>query len=189
MNGGSLPNISFRSFYVSREVTNSPLLVDIIKIGKKLKQVGILTDETSATISLSFGKRILINGEVDDFSSIKKEEIVEIADYDPIKKALLVIGPIEPKIETPIHWMIHHARGEVNSVVQIYNNDLASKLVEKLPMIDDKYPPGSIEDIKEVLKGLRDSEKVILRNESVLFVGNRIDDVQDLILKTFEEIK
>lgn len=189
MNGSIFPNISFQSFYISREETNSPLLIDFIKTGKKLKEKGILPDNTSATISLGFGKRILINSDVEDFSNIKKEELIEIADYDPIKNILLVIGPMEPKIETPIHWMIHRAREEVNSIVQINNSILAEKLINKLPIVDDKYPIGTIENIKEILKSLRDNNKIIIGSNRILFVGNRLRDVEDIIFKTFEGLK
>ena len=185
----TLPNLSFQSFFISNEITNSPLLVEIIKTGKKLKEKGILTDNTSATISVGFGKRILINGEVEDFSKIKKEEIIEIVDYNPIKNILLVIGPIEPKIESPIHWMIHHARYEVNSIVQINNSNLVEKLRKKIPIIDDKYPIGSIENIKEVLKGLKNSNKIIVRNDNILFIGKRLYDIEETIFKIVEEIK
>jgi len=189
MTGDVFSNLTFQSFFISNEITNSPLLVEIIKTSKKLKDKGVLADNSSATISLGFGKRILINGEVEDFSKIKKEEIIEIADYNPIKNILLVIGPIEPKVETPIHWMIHHARAEVNSIIQIHNSNLAEKLNKKIPIVDDKYPIISIEHIKEVLKALRNSNKIIIKNESILFIGKRLDDIEDNIFKTFEEIK
>lgn len=188
MKKGSFPNLSFQSFYISKEQTNSPLLVNIIKIGKKLKEKGILPDNTSATISLGFGKRILINSDVEDFSNIKKEELIEIVDYNPIKNILLVIGPMEPKIETPIHWMIHHARKEVNSIVQIYNGTLAEKLFNNIPLVNDKYPIGSIENIKEILKSLSFNNKIIIGYDSILFVGNRLSEVEDIIFKTFEEL-
>ena len=130
----------------------------------------------------------MINSDVEDFSNIKKEELIEIADYDPIKNILLVIGPMEPKIETPIHWMIHHAREEINSIVQINSSILAENLVNKLPIVDDKYPIGTIENIKEILKSLRDNNKIIIGSNSILFVGNRLRDVEDIIFITFIKV-
>jgi len=184
MIGGNFPNISFQTFYVSKEETNSPQIIEIIKIGKKLKESNILTKDASATISIGYGRRVLINGEVQDFSKIKKEEIIEIVDYDPIKNNLLIIGPAEPTYKTPVHWMIHHSRKEINAVVELQSSVFAERLNKKIPVIDDKYPTGSIDFIKEVLRGLKDSEKLIIKNESVLFVGNSIKQVEDSVLKT-----
>jgi hypothetical protein len=189
MIGGNFPNISFQTFYVSKEETNSPLLIEIIKIGKKLKESGFLTEEISATISIGYGKRILINSEVEDFSKIKKEEIIEIVDYDPIKNNLLLIGPVEPRLETPVHWMIHHAREEINAVVEIHDSGFAEKLNKKIPVIDDKYPISSIEHIKEVLRGLRDSKNIVIKNQSVLFIGANLTKIEELIFKTYEDLK
>jgi len=189
MIGGNFPNISFQTFYASKEETNSPLLIEIIKIGKKLKESNILTKDSSAVISIGYGRRILINGEVGDFSKIKKEEIIEIVDYNPIKNNLLIIGPAEPNYKTPVHWMIHYSRNEINAVVEIQNSIFAEKLNKKIPAIGDKYPIGSIDFIKEVLRNLKDSKKIIIKNESVLFVGNSMQKVQDLIIETFEDLK
>lgn len=189
MIGGNFPNISFQTFYVSKEETNSPILIEIIKIGKKLKDSGLLKEDTSATISLGYGKRVLINSDVEDFSKIKKEEIIEVVDYDPIKNNLLIIGPVEPKLETPVHWMIHHARSEINAAVEIHDSVFAEKLNKKIPVVDDKHQISSIEHIKEVLRSLRDSKKVIIKNESILFIGNNLPEVEELIFKTNEDLK
>jgi len=189
MIGGNFPNISFQTFYVSKEETNSPLLIEIIKIGKKLKESGLLKEDTSATISLGYGKRILINSEVEDFSKIKKEEIIEIVDYDPIKNNLLIIGPAEPKVETPVHWMIQHAREEITATIEIHDSGFAEKLNKTMPIVDDKYPISSVEHIKEILRGLRDSKKIVVKNESVLFIGTNLAEVEELIFKTYEGLK
>ena len=179
----------FQTFYVSKEISNCPLIGEIVKIGKKFKDQGIIEDQTDTTISLSYGKRVLINANDSSFEEIKQEDFLEIVDYDPLKRVILTMGPGEPRFETPVHWLIHHAREEVNAVVQINNLEIANNFKNKIPTTEKEYPMGSLEQAKEVLRNLRDSKKVVIKNLGILFVGDNIQDVEDLVLKTFEESK
>ncbi len=172
-----------QSFYVSKEETNCPLIIEIIKISKKLKEKSILKKDSDAIFSLGFGKRMIINGIVKDFSNIKREELLEVVDFDPIKNNLLLIGSAEPRIETALHWMIHHARDDVNFVVQIKKTDLINKI--KDVDVTDKYPIGSIENTKEVLKALSTNKKVAIKNNGLLIVGRNTADIEKQIQDLF----
>jgi len=170
-------------FYVSKEETNCPLIIEIIKLSKKLKETNILKKDSEAIFSLTFGKRMIINGTVKDFSNIKRDELLEVVDFDPIKNNILLIGPAEPRIETSLHWMIHHARDDVNFVVQIKKTDIINKI--KDVDVTDKYPIGSLDNTKEVLKALRTNKKVIIKNNSLLIVGRNIADIEKQIQVIF----
>jgi hypothetical protein len=96
--------ISFQTFFISGETSNCPYTADIIEFGKKLDEFGIVKDR-ECYISLSFGKRILINSKNFNIKYLKRQDIIEIVDYDPIKNVILVIGKKYPSIEMPIHWI------------------------------------------------------------------------------------
>lgn len=177
-------NQKFQIFYISKELTNCPLIIKIIKISKKLKDKGIIKKDNDAVFSLGFGKRIIINGLVKDFSDIKRNELLEVVDFDPIKNNLLLIGPAEPKTETSLHWMIHHARDDINFIAQIKNIDLIKEL--KDIEVTDKYPIGSLDNTKEVLKALRTNKKIIIKNNGLLAVGRNTEDVEKQIQDTFK---
>jgi len=177
---------SFQTFFVSREQSSCPILPDMIKLGKKLKEIGISKD-VKGIISLGYGKRILINGNNLDIGNIKKEDIIEVVDYDPAKKNLLVIGQNEPNIETPVHWIVISARDDVNAVVQLNDENLAVKLAKKLPSTEKEQPPGTLEQAKEVLKALRESKNIVIRNKSVFFVGASFREIEESIRKMLEE--
>ena len=175
MIGGNLSNLYFQTLYLSKEKSNCPLIADSLKIEKKIEKYDLV-------ISQRYGKRILINsyGEKDS-----NDNFLEIVDYDPIKKILLAMGSKEPRIETPLHWLIHHARDEVNAIVQINDIDLANK-IKKIPKTQNDYTDGNLDHIKDVMKNLRKSKKVILKNHGLIFVGNSIKEVEELL---FEELK
>jgi hypothetical protein len=189
MIGGEIPNISFETFYVSKEESNCPLIPDIVRIGKKLKDMGLLDDDSTATISLGYGKRILINGNVEDYGNISRNELIEVADFDSLKKILLVLGTNEPRLETSVHWMIHHARDDVNVIVQINNEDVIQKIGTKYPTTSRDYLPGTLDQIKNVLKLLRDNKKVVLHNQGLLIVSSNIKEIDEMISKIVEELK
>jgi ribulose-5-phosphate 4-epimerase/fuculose-1-phosphate aldolase len=177
-------NQNFQIFYISKEITNCPLIIEIIKTSKKLRDKGIIKKDNDAVFSLGFGKRIIINGLVKDFSDIKRDELLEVVDFDPIKNNLLLIGPSKPKIETYLHWMIHHARDDINFIAQIKNIDLIKELKEV--EVTDKYPIGSLDNTKEVLKALRTNKKIIIKNNGLLVVGRNTEDVEKQIQETFK---
>ena len=189
MIGGEIPNICFKTFYVSKEESNCPLIPDIVRIGKQLKEIGLIDDESTAFISLGYGKRILINGNVEDYANISRNELIEVADFDPLKKILLVLGTNEPRLETSVHWMIHHARDDVNVIVQINNEGIIQKIGTKYPATSKDYLPGTLDQIKNVLKLLRNNKKVVLHNQGVLIVSSNIKEIDEMISKTVEELK
>ena len=175
-------NIGFQTFYTSKEQSNSPLITEIIKLGKILDKNDPGKEIRSLTMSLRYGKRLIINSDYDDIGGIKREEILEIIDYDPVKKNLLVIGPCQPKIESSIHWMIHHARDEVNVVVQLNGEKIINKFQGKIPETENDYLLTSFEMIKDVLKKLKDNTGVLIKNHGVIFVYNNYKDIDKQIL-------
>ena len=185
----NLPNFNFQTFYVSKEESNCPLIAEIIKTSKKLIELNILKDPYQIIFSLRYIKRVLINADKSNFKDIKHEDFLEIVDYDPLKKVILLIGPKEPRIETPIHWLIHNSRTEVNIVIQINDKVLAEKFEKKFPTTEKDYPAGTLEQAKEVLRILRNSKIVVIKNQGVLFVGNNTKEVEDFIIRIFEELK
>jgi len=189
MKRGILPNLNFQTFYVSKEESNCPLILEIIKTSQNLKELDFFNQLNQIIFSLRYIKRVLINADESNFKDIKKEDFLEIIDYDPLKKVILLIGPKEPRIETPIHWLIHNSRIEINAVIQINDGELAEKFEKKFPTTEKDFPIGSLEQAKEILRNLRNSKIVVIKNQSVLFVGNNTKDAENLIIKTFEELK
>jgi len=184
----NLANLSFQTFYVSREQSNCPLISDIIRVGKNLEKYGLLKNN-SGVISLGYGKRILINGNDVSLAEVEREDVLEIVDYDPVKKIVLAIGQKEPRIETPVHWIIHHARNDVNAIIQLNDENLAEKLLKKLPTTEKTYPSRTLELAKEILKVLRTSKSIAIKDKGALFVGTCLKEAEDLVLKTYEESK
>lgn len=164
--------LSFQPLYISKDYSTCPLIPDVIAFVKGLKSIDNLT------LSHRFGRRILINSKDTDLKKISKENFLELVDYDPFKKILLVIGAEDTRIDSPLHWYIHHARNDVNAVLLI--ND---KKLDDAPSINNKYPIWTVEQIKEVLGALRDSKIVNIKNFGVLLVGNSLKEIDSHLKK------
>jgi hypothetical protein len=170
-------NIVFQTFYISNEVSNCPFIDDFIKTVKKFKSSYLSEKLTGICISFCYGRRVLINSDKINLEDIKKEDFLEII--------VLVMGPKEPMVWTPIHWFIHHAREDVNAVIQINDKRFVENLKYKYPVAEKEYPSGSIEQVKEVLKCLSNSKTVVIKNQGVIFVGKSLNEVEELILKIY----
>lgn len=188
MTRDNVPAIPFQTFFVSKELSNCPLTTDIIKFGKKVDEFGILKDG-ECNISLTFGKRLLINAKKENIENLKNQDIIEIVDYDPIKNIIIVIGKKFPTIETPVHWTIQKARHDVNATLQITSKNLYDHLINDLPTTEKKTPKGTIEQAKEILKTLRIGKNILMKNEGVLLVGFNLKEIEDSLSVIIEDFK
>jgi ribulose-5-phosphate 4-epimerase/fuculose-1-phosphate aldolase len=148
-----------------------------------MKKSGLFEETSDITISLRYGKRVLINGKNSLFGELKQEDFLEIVDYDPMKKIILLIGPNEPKFDSTIHWLVHYAKKEINAVVQINSKRLVERIKNRLPETEVNYQRGSLELAKEILKAIRNSKGLIIKKNGVFFVGKDIDEIKKEILK------
>jgi ribulose-5-phosphate 4-epimerase/fuculose-1-phosphate aldolase len=189
MNNQVYPNYGFQTFYVTKEICNCPLIPEIIKVIRKLKTIELLKDISEISVSMKYGKRMLINVKNSNNFEINTEDFLEIVDYNPFKKLLLVMGSKEPRMETPVHWIIHNARDEVKAIIQIDDKQIAKKMENIIPKTEVEYPNGTLEQAKEILLKLRDSTKVVIKNHGVIFVGNSLKIVEDLLENACEELK
>ena len=173
-----LDALSFQSLYVSKEYSNCPIIPDVINFLKELESINNLT------ISHRFGRRILINSKDTKLKAINKANFLELVDYDPFKKILLVMGVEDTMIDSPLHWYIHHARDDVNAILLIKD-----KKLEKIPTVDNKYSIWTVEQIKEVLGALRNSKIVNIKDVGVLFIGDSLKEINSHFSKYEGKLK
>ncbi len=185
---GYLSDIGFQTFYVSKEQSNCPLIADMIRVDRKLKELDLLKN-SSEVISFSYGKRMIINSNMKNLGDMSRDDILEIVDYDPVKKIVLTIGRGKPGIETPVHWIIHHARDDINAIIQLNGEKLVERFSNILPSTDIEQPSGTLEQAMEVLKTLRNSKDVVIKNKGVLFVGTSLKEVENLFFNKYRELK
>lgn len=180
MNERILPSPALHTVFVSREMSNCPLIFEMIKLGQSLHDLG-LTDKETGCISLDYGKRLLINAKNVNLKKMTQQDIVEIVDYDPLKNIMMVIGSKDPTIETPVHWIIQKARHDINALLQINSTSLFEKFQKILPATEKETQPATLERAKETLKTLRNGKTILIKNEGILFAGLTVKEIHDAL--------
>jgi hypothetical protein len=187
MNERILPSPTLQTLFISREVSNCPLIAEMIKLGQRLEELG-LTDKEIGIMSMDYGKRLLINAKNVDIKKMTQHDVVEIVDYEPLKNIMMVIGPKEPDMETSVHWIIQKARYDINAILQIKSKALFEKFQKTLPTTENETPPASLEQAKEILKTLRNGKIILIKNEGILFAGINMKEIRDA-LRTYLEVQ
>lgn len=182
MNERILPSPALQTLFVSRETSNCPLIAEMIKLGQNLKQLG-LTDTETGIISMDYGKRLLINAKNIDIKKMTQQDVVEIVDYDALKNVMMVIGPKDPAVETPVHWIIQKARHDINVLLQINSPALFERFQKTLPITEKETQPDSLERAKDILKTLRNGKTILLKNEGMIFGGINIKEINESLQK------
>ena len=177
MNERILPNPVQQIIFVSRETSNCPLIAEMIRLGHRLQELGVPESDVGI-VSLDYGKRLLINGKNMDIKKMSQPDVVEIVDYDPLKNIMMVIGTKDPCLQTPVHWIIQKARHDINALLQINSKALVERLKGALPMTENEKTTGSLDQVKEILKTLRNGKTIIIRNEGILFAGINIQEIE-----------
>jgi hypothetical protein len=173
----TLPTPALQVLFVSRETSKSPLFGELVKIGHILESHGISTHETGI-MSYDYGRRLVITAKNIDVKEVKQEDIVEIADYDPLKNIMLVIGTKEPSQEAPVHWIIQKARHDINVLLQLRSPSMVTRLQGTLPSTEEVTPPGTLDRAKEFLKTLRKGKTILIQDDEILFAGINILEVE-----------
>jgi hypothetical protein len=172
-----LPTPALQVLFVSRETSKSPLFGELVKIGHILENQGISTHETGI-MSYDYGRRLIITAKNIDVKQMSQGDIVEIADYDPLKNIMLVIGTKEPSQEAPVHWIIQKARHDINILLQLHSPSLVKKLHDTLPSTEEVTSPGTLNRAKELLKTLRKGKTILIQDDEVLFAGINIPEIE-----------
>jgi len=173
----ALPTPALQVLFVSRETSKSPLFGELVKIGHILESQGVSTHDTGI-MSYDYGRRLIITAKNIDVKQMSQEDIVEIADYDPLKNIMLVIGTKEPSQEAPVHWIIQKARHDINVLLQVHSSSLVTKLQGSLPSTEEVTSPGTLDRAKELLKTLRKGKTILIQDDEVLFAGINIPEIE-----------
>lgn len=180
MNENFFPSSTLQTLFISRETSNCPLISEMIKLGQKLEEIGF-SDKETGILSLNYGKRLLINAKNIDIKQMKQHDVVEIANYDPLKNIMMVIGTKDPCLEAPVHWIVQKARHDIHALFQINSTTVFEKLKGTLPTTDKEIQPISLDQAKEILKTLQNGKTILIKNTGIIFVGINIQEIQQAL--------
>jgi hypothetical protein len=177
-------NNHFQSIKLSNEISKFKLIPNMIKIIGELNKKLNFEDNEDIIISIKYGKRIVINCSNSNLKKMNYNDFIEIVDYNPIKKVLLLLGPNHPDFNMTLHWIIQSARRDTNVLVQLISNPLTNKLMKNN---EKQIKNNSIEISKDILIKFRNSNIAIIKNHGIFIIANNINEVNSIINKLIEE--
>jgi hypothetical protein len=169
--------------YVSKEESNCPLLPRMIEICK------IIQNDMNCTncrflVSASFGKRIIINAAFESVKKLQREDFIELIDYNPLSNTLLLLGVKKPLKETAVHWIVHHAKKEIQLIIQIKNMQNLNRIKQIIPYIKIDNQQSPLEKAKKWLRALQKNE-IFLSNDNLIITASSVKIIKQNI-KTIE---
>jgi len=147
-----------KTFFISKEEIKNPLINEIKKICAE-------SEAKLLSISIRYGKRILITSKNAEFINLSNENFVEIVDYNPASNVALLIGMEEPH-DVVLHWLIYR-REEINAIAHFICNE--GKCIE------------DINTAMEAIKALKDSNLVELEGYGRIAVGRNLKELKEMI--------
>ena len=180
-------NNMHQSIKMSNEISNFKIIPDVINIIKESNNKLNFSKDEDIIVSVKYGKRIVINCEKLNLKEIKRDDFLEIVDYNPIKKLFLVIGKHDPDLNMAIHWIVQNARREINILIQLKSNSL-NNLFTNMYSNTKKYKDTPIEISKDILFKLRDKQIAYNEIYGIFIIGNNLKEIKNILNKLIEEI-
>ena len=175
-----------------REVHDSPLGKELIKIGKKVGDTLELEGVVTGSLSTIFGNGFIITADNSDLKNLDTQGIIEILDYDPVRNTIIARGKRDSCMETPLHWFIYRGYPEVGAIIHIRNNILVEKItaanLQDLVISPFKVKYITSELAMEILKLLKGQNIILLQENGVVAVADSLENAYNLIVELNKKV-
>ncbi len=128
------------TFFASRERCRLPeslLLVDA------MRRLG----GAPCSVSIRAGGRFLLSSAGAPDGTRTEEDVVEVADYDPVRNTVLAIGLREPSLDVAIHWLAYRTDEAVGAVAFVWDTSRR----RGVGYLEGRHPWGSFDEALALL--------------------------------------
>ncbi len=163
--------------YISKEECNCPCIPNLMKLCKQVEKL-FQSEKIECIISISFGKRVIVNTSFQQLKQISRKDFVEIIDFNPLSNTILIIAEKTPIDETVVHWFLHHAKKEIQITIQMRNINKLNKIRHLIPQIAIENGLDPLGKAKKWLKTLRNHKK-FLWNDHLIMTASSLESMKD----------
>jgi hypothetical protein len=128
------------TFFATRERCRLPESLLLADAMRRLRGV-------PCSVSLRAGGRFLLSSADAAAGNGTEEDVVEIADYDPVRNTVLAIGVKEPSPDVAVHWLAYRTDGNVGAAAFVW--DFAKR--RGVEYAAGKHPWGSFDEAMAIL--------------------------------------
>jgi|GEM_PF-4043253 len=172
------------TFFASREPVRNTMTLKLIKACQDL---GSMEPALMGSLGYRLVRGFLLTTD-GNLNGMREGDIVEVTDYDPVRKTSLIIGLREPSKYVPLHWL--GLQTHPDKLVTLF------LFVDPAPpginIFSSKLLHGSFEEAMEVAKVLKASKKdaIFIDGGGLFMVSKNLEtlakDFKDLLEKAKE---
>jgi ribulose-5-phosphate 4-epimerase/fuculose-1-phosphate aldolase len=175
----------FSSFFMSSRPSTSKFAREIIDCNRSLGDAinyGIVR-----SISTKYGHRFMITCAGSSGAELSADNVVEVADYDPIRNTMMLLGTNEPNLDAPLHWLIYKGLPNINGVARIYDESMMQN--SELLKTKRNIKHINFETSLEVLEMLKKSNCIVMGNLGLVVIGKSLKEVANTIINIHNKSK
>ncbi len=146
-----------------------------------------LAPGAAGNVSIRTDRGMLITPGGKPFGCLTQEDIIWVVEYKQKTNTAKVKGKFEPSSETPMHYLVYKNFPEINAIVHAHDPLVLKNpgLVEKLKIKTTarEMPYGTLELAEEVIRELKESRYVFIKNHGSISVGKNLKNATSLMLQ------
>ena len=128
------------TFFASRERCRLPESLLLLEAVRRLAGL-------PCSVSLRAGGRFLLSSAESAAGNRTEDDVVEIADYDPVRHTVLAIGVKEPSPDVAVHWLAYRTDEMAGAVAFVW--DFPRR--KGVSYVEGKHPWGSFDEALAIL--------------------------------------
>ena len=136
------------------------------------------TDATVAQISLRTGRSFIMLAEAKKITDIKREDLIEVADYDPARHAAIYMGKAQPGQFLTLLWFLYRACSDVGAIV-ILPAPEGRELPLVVPSLEYETPQACLAS----LPFFRSHRAARVSGEEAVYLLKSLDELGPLLVK------
>lgn len=155
------------TFFVSRERCRLPSSLLLVEAMRRLKGV-------PCSVSLRAGGRFIISSSQSAGGTLSEDDVVEIADYDPVRHSVLAIGLREPSPDTALHWLAYRTDELAAAAAFVWDFPLRKGVT----YVAGRHPWGSFPEAMAIVAAAkRSAGPAGLEGRGYLVKGRSVDEL------------
>lgn len=131
-----------------------------------------------AQISLRTGRSFIMLAEAKKVSDIKREDMVEVVDYDPARHAAMYVGKAQPGEHLTLLWFLYRAFEDVGAIAII-----PAPEGRKLPLVEPSLEYKTPQTCLAALPFFRSHRAALLPGEQAVYLLRSLDELGPLMAK------
>lgn len=164
---------------MTMRVSQGPVDGSIHKAIKRMAEKLYEDSSPGVLIAVRYATAFIISPENKPLKLLKKEDMAEVADYDPARNALLFKGAQEPSKLTPLFWFIFRAKPETNVILVVPKEATFQGGEPPVLQTDTKYL--NTETCLAALPELKEKNAVKLTTSELVFMLEDLKEAETIL--------